>query len=317
MDIEAELRKIMPEEELEHLSKEKIKSFHGFLTREVALRLIAKEKGLLREEEREIRLAEIPKGAKNVSFQATVGKVWPVASYSSGKRSRVVEVSDESGERPLILWNEDVEIAAKVKKGDRIRVRNAYEKGGELHLGYSGDLGIVEKAPFPPLSEIADGGHVHARGVVARIEGYDTFIREGRAQRGFAFIISDGQTERRCVIIGGLDRAAGIKEADMVRIENAPAETGNLYIEAESRIMVRPSGLVIGNVDALDCTDEKLTLVLGGKEFVMGRDEALFALRLKVSDDIRLSTVVGLKKDKLLNTRLALHIQDGRVVVRG
>ena len=44
MDVEAELLDSMEKEELETQIKQRIASFHGFLTREVALRLIAKEK---------------------------------------------------------------------------------------------------------------------------------------------------------------------------------------------------------------------------------------------------------------------------------
>lgn len=317
MDIEAELLKSHPKEELEELARGKIHSFHGFLTREVALRLIAKEEGLLREERKERKLSGIGKGEKNVSFRASIGKIWPVASYSSGKRTRVVELADETGKKPLVLWNDDVSLANAMKSGDLVMVRNAYEKGGELHLGYSGSVEMMEKAPFPALSEIADGSHAHARGIVSRIEGHDTFILEGKEWRGFAFAITDGKSERRCVIIGGMDRAGRIKEGDQVRVENALVESGNLYIMADSRIMARPSGLVVGVPEKVECDNETLKIALGGKEYELGRADALALLGARVAPDILLSTVVALKKNELLNNRLALHIQDGRVVVRG
>ena len=317
MDLEAELLKSIDKEELEEMAKEKIRSFHGFLTREVALRLIAKEKGLLKEEAKEYAISEIPKGAKGVTFRGRIRKIWPAASYSSGKRSRVIEVSDDSGWKPLVLWNDDVALASRLKVGDRILVRNAYEKGGELHLGYSGDVEITEKAAIPRLSEITDGTCVHANGIVMRLEGYDTFIKEGKPRRGFSFIISDGETERRCVLIEGMDRAGRIKEKDEVRIQNAYAESGSLFIDADARIMVKPPGMLIGNLESLECEGESLKMRVAGKELELGREEALSALGASVAPDIALSTVVALKKDKLLNTRLALHIQDGRVVVRG
>jgi len=68
MDIETELLKSMETAELEEKIAGKIESFHGFLTREVALRLIAKEKGLLKENEIVCKLSEIPKGARKVNF---------------------------------------------------------------------------------------------------------------------------------------------------------------------------------------------------------------------------------------------------------
>jgi hypothetical protein len=74
MDLEPELLKSMQREELEALVAERIKSFHGFLTREVALRLIAKEKGLLKSEEKSYRLADIPKGERRCVMFGGLGR---------------------------------------------------------------------------------------------------------------------------------------------------------------------------------------------------------------------------------------------------
>ena len=54
MDAESALLSVMSESEMESEVQGKIDKFHGFLTREVALKLIAKEKGLLKEEEKHI-----------------------------------------------------------------------------------------------------------------------------------------------------------------------------------------------------------------------------------------------------------------------
>jgi hypothetical protein len=56
MDLEAELRKEISEDQLELQIAQKIESFHGFLTKDVAIRLIAKENGLLKEKAKEYKL---------------------------------------------------------------------------------------------------------------------------------------------------------------------------------------------------------------------------------------------------------------------
>jgi hypothetical protein len=309
MDIEAELRKSMPEEELERGIKEKIKSFHGLLTREVAIRLIAKEKGLMKEEEKEFKIAEIPKGGRKICFRGEVRKIWPAAIYSSGKKSRVVEVSDETGWKPLVLWNDDTKIGDRLRLGDGIMVRGAYEKGGEIGLSYSGTLEVEKRAGFSPLAALREGESAHVRGTVHSIEGTDTFIRGKTPAWGFAFRISDGESERRCIIIEGLDRAQRIRKGDDIRIESATLDNGNLYLDSGSRIMVRRvQGRISGNVTSLESEGERLVLHVDGKAIELGRDKALLALGVNAAPDIMLSTVVALKKDKLLNSRITVKV---------
>jgi hypothetical protein len=312
MDPETELLKSVPKEELEQQVKEKIKSFHGFLTREVALRLIAKEKGLLKEEEKECRISEIPKGGK-ISFRAGIRKIWPVATYSSGKRSRVVEVTDETGTGTLVLWNDDTKLGDRLRLGDEIKVKNAYEKGGELHLSYSGTIEVMKKAGYSALNSVNDGESAHVKGFVSSIEGTDTFIKGNTPAWGFAFGISDGESERRCIIIEGLDRAQHIRKGDEIRIESATVDKGNLYLDSHSRIMVRRAkDMIRGKITGIDCDGEKLRLGVDDKVIELSRDNAMAALGVSAAPDIMLSTVVALKKDKLLNSRVAFKNQDGR-----
>ena len=322
MDAEAELLKAMSQEELESEVSTKIKSFHGLLTREVALRLIAKEKGLMKEEEKDYRLAEIPKGAKRFGFSAIVKKIWPMATYSSGKRSRVVEIIDDSVTtgRPLVLWNDDVELAKSLRSKDEIRAKGAYERGGELHLGYGGVLEVTRKAAFSSLAELNDGETVHLRGAISAIGRYDTFIRDGRKVRGFSFMLSDGRNERRCLVVDGTDRAEKLKTGDEALIEGANISNGNIEIGASTRLLVRRAGeMLLGEIRKLGCDDEKLKVDVEGKEVVLGRESALRFLGVDVADDISLSTVVSLKKESLLNTRIAVKIEEtnGQVLVRG
>lgn len=314
MDPEAELLKSLTNEELDAAVEEKIESFHGFLTREAALRLIAKERGLLKTEEKEWKLASIPKGERKVSFSAKVRRIWPVATYSSGKRSRVVEVEDDTGRMPLILWNDDVELARGLRTGDSVSVKGAYEKGGELHLGYSGSLSVVEKAAFTDLGELKDNDFAHMRGFVGRIEGRDRFVRGADTEPGFSFILSDGKSERRCVIFRGLQRGAALKEGDEVIIENALMRQGVVEIGETSRMLARrKQDMIAGEITKLEADGEALVAEIGGRELVFERANALRLLGAEAAEDIALSTVATLKKGSLLNSRIALRLKDGQL----
>lgn len=309
MDLEAELLKIIDSDDLEVEIKQKINSFHGFLTREAAIRLIAKEHGLLKE--KVYRLAEIPKESKKVSFSATVKKIWPAAAYSSGKQSRVVEVHDDIS-MPLILWNDDVRLAEGLRSGDRIMVKGAYEKNGELHLGYSGKLKIDERAAFVPLDELIDGENVHVRGKINRVEGYDAFVHGINTSKAFSFIITDGTNERRVVIWENTERGERLKDGDEVIIEDGLVNNGNIDLSSDARILARRN-TVIGEVTRFDYEGDRLFVTIGGKEMELDRRNALRLMKVDVADDIDLSTVATLKKDSILNSKIAVKIENGQV----
>lgn len=314
MDLEVELLKILEKEELEKTIKEKIKSFHGLLTREVAMRLLAKERGLLKEEEKKYRLAEIPKNEKKVGFSVHIKKIWQVAEYSSGKKSRVVEVEDETAVKPLVLWNDDVELVKGLRVRDEITVKGAYERSGELHLGYSGSIVVANKASFSDLAEMEEGEIVHLRGVVSAVEGNDKFIINGKQTPGFSLMISNGKMERRCVIFEGLDRAKKIELDDEIIIEGAIVKNGNVEINADARLLVRRiKNMLIGTVKKMECVGEKLHVEVGERKVTFDRENALRFFNIQIAEDIMLSTITELKEGVILNTKVAIKEKDGQI----
>jgi hypothetical protein len=320
MDPEAELLKSMDKEELEQAVKLKIASFHGLLTRDVAVRLIAKEKGLLKTKEEVCRLGEVPKGAKKVGFRARVKKVWPLVTYSSGKSSLAVEVKDETGEMPLIFWNKDAELVKGLRAKDVINVSGAYEKSGELHFGYSGKLEIEERAGFSDLGQLDDNETVHLKGTISKVEGYDRFVRDGRTSMAFSFIVSDDRIDRRAVIWDKIERGERLKQGDEVLLEGAHVRKGDIDLDLSSRIKIRRKGdVLMGTLKGIECEGEGLSVEVDDRTVTLDRQNALRFMGVDVADDIELSTVVELKKETLLNTRIAVKIEerDGQILIRG
>lgn len=312
MDLEAELLKEISGDELELQIAQKIESFHGFLTRDVALRLIAREQGLLKEKPKIYKLGEIPKGERKVSFTAKVRKIWPIAKYSSGKKSRVVEVQDNSGAMPLVLWNDDVDLASRLRSRDEIEVSGAYEKNSELHLSYSGKLKTVEEAEFSPLGELKEGEYVHVRGRITKLEGYDAFVHGLNTSKAYSFMISDGKSERRIIIWEESERGEKLKVGDEVIVEDGLVNNSNIDLSSDARIMARRN-MLIGEVRKFECEDGILHMDVGGKELVLERKNALRVLGVDVADDISLSTIIALKKDNIINNRIALRVENGQV----
>jgi hypothetical protein len=306
-----ELLKSMTPEQLEQELDQKIESFHGFLTREVALKLLAKEKGLLKEEERFYKVKEIPEDAKRVSLVAKVEKILPEVTYSSGKKSRTVLLSDETGTINLKLWEEGMGICSRLRTGSTITIRNAYERFGDLNLGYKGTIELDTNKNYTKLAAIVDGaieGPIHIFATISKIEGI--------IGSEFIFFISDGITEIKCVIKEAAERGSKMAVGDLIIIDNARAVNGAVTLSAESRLLLkRQKNLISGKVEGLGVEDNgeaigSLWVEISGKRYHLDRSNALRFLNLNVSDDISLETISQLKKESLVGSTVNVRVRE-------
>lgn len=309
MDPLSELSKIMPSEQIDSAVAEKIASFHGFLTREVALKLIAKEKGLLKQEERFVKIKEIEKGARNISLDAKVDRITPEAVYSSGKRSRSVLLKDETGEIYLKLWEEGIALCSRLRIGSTVRVRNAYEKFGDINLGYKGTVEHVSGHNFTPLDSIAgaEGMRVHVYAAVSKVKG----IAGSWNSSGFSFTLADSKNEIGAVIFESPERGNKMEEGDLVIIDNGKVENGEILLDSNSRLLLKKQkGMVSGKVEELCMEGGMVKTVVGGKPMVFDRENSEKLLSVSIPEGILLETVVALKRDSLINSSVSLRVRE-------
>jgi hypothetical protein len=311
MDIEALLLEQLSKEQMEELVAQKINSFHGLLTREIALKLIAKEKGMLKEEEKKTKIKDIEKGSRKLIIEAMIKKIWPQVKYKSGKSSRVVEIEDSTGIMPLLLWNDDVSLVQRLNTKDLIEIRGAYERNGEIHLGYIGQIKLIEKAEFTKLDELKDNEYVHVRGKISSIEGFDRFVDGSSSKPAFSFSISSGEKKVQVLIWKKPERGSNLKIDDEIVLEGALTKKGRLELSEEARILRRRADeLLLGKINDIKEKDNSMTVVVGEKKVELDRINSLRFLGLDLAKDIELSTVIKLKKHYLINNSIAMKIKE-------
>jgi len=114
----------------------------------------------------ERRIGDLRLGSKNVCFKAVVSKKSIVKAVTSryGVPLRVcsVTLSDETGEIPLTLWNNQIET---IFEGDRVQIHNAKVKSyrGETRLWLNrkaGGLTVIEPETNARSREALTGAHV-------------------------------------------------------------------------------------------------------------------------------------------------------------
>ncbi len=306
MDISATVESVLGKEKTEEEIEKKLADFHGLLTREVALKLIAKEQGLIKEEP--IKISEIKPGMKRVTVQARIIRINQLVQYPNGKKTRGMLIKDDSGIITITVWNEDTELLSKLKTGDEIRIKNAYERLGSITLGYQGSLELVTAAPYTPLDQLHENNTVHVRGTILRIQGSRTYEKNKAQKEYFIFSISDGKNEIRCVVWDQVERTKRLTAGDEIIIQNATVRKNEIHINATSRLLARKQEhLISGKLTEIYTKGTKLVLSVGERSLTFNRENALKFLGITVNKDIEIETIVQLKKEVLLNS--IVHIR--------
>jgi hypothetical protein len=290
-EFEQRLREIYGDS-FEEKVQETIAKYEGLLTREVAIKLLAKENGLIKDEPKKI--SGIKPGAKKIWLRAYVKEVEPTRTFGE-KKMRAIVLKDETGEIKLKLWNDQINMLKKIKIGDLVEVKYAYEKNG-LSLSYGGVVSVVEEAKLTPLALIREG-NVSLKEIVESVEGR-VQTRKGEF---FVFYISDGERKVKCIIVEGIDRGERIRPGEEILIQNARYKSDAVWINSKSRMMIK-SKVAKGVVEDMRVEGGKLIVVFKGNgERVLERKEAVEFLGAgEVADDIDLETILNLKKENII-----------------
>lgn len=163
------MEKEFSEEELNNEIKKKISEFHGFITEQGALFLIAKEKGvkiqspdidpdLYSEIEKEIDynefiipISEIQEGMSNIVVLGKITNIFQIHSFTRKDGTTGIVgsfiLAESSGTIKIILWGEHAKIMDSefFQKGEILRVIGGYSKKSinerlEIHVGKKGRI---------------------------------------------------------------------------------------------------------------------------------------------------------------------------------
>lgn len=307
MDVYSLLLREMPEQEIERKIAEKIESMNGFLTRDAALQIIAKERDM--KIHQQLKLSEINEAVNNAIAIVKLERVLPLQQFGNGKRLRKILLSDEGGQRELKLWNEDTKLLNNLHIGDMLEINGIYCKNNELNLGYNGKINVLQPASFANLGVLSEseGKKINVRGYVESIEGIKEYEKGGTKKRMFSFMISDGKNNARTIIWDNAERGIELFIGGEIKIENALIKNNEIHVGFSSRLLVKKKcDGITGKVENAEIKGGKLILEIDGKTYEFEREAALKILGVKIAEDILLETVFELKKEKILGKKINL-----------
>lgn len=136
--------------------REKREELSGFVTPEGAAHIVARDLGIIFEREkprvRTLRIGDLTPEVPKVNLVGKVAKVYgPRVFKRMDKKPGLVGsllLRDGTGQIKLVLWGDKTSLIkeGKVRKGDIVRIRNAYVRQGpkelELNLGVRSSISV-------------------------------------------------------------------------------------------------------------------------------------------------------------------------------
>ncbi len=192
LEVYQKLNGKIPETEFKKLVEEKMDIMGGLCDEHTAALLVAHDLGV--EGVNAIKIKEITLEKKNVEF---LGKITAISdprefNRSDGSVGRVcdVTVADETGEIPVVLWDElaDAVKTGDIKEGEVLKIRGYVKEGQrglEVNIGRGGgiakdeDAKITTKDPMVKINEVRMGmGNVCVRGLILSKQEPRSFNRK-------------------------------------------------------------------------------------------------------------------------------------------
>ena len=134
------------------------------------------------------KIEELEEGMVNVDVVCRVVRIYELREFEreDGSKGKVLNllVADETGKARVVLWDEDVNIAERIREGDTIKVKKGYVKfrfgEPEINVGRYGkiilnpketvtSIKIDEKTKRKEIKDIKIGEKVEIRGAIVEI----------------------------------------------------------------------------------------------------------------------------------------------------
>jgi ssDNA-binding replication factor A large subunit len=171
---------------------EKQQELSNLVSKDGAAYIIAKELGIdifPKVEKRRLEIKNIVPKIRTLNLNARIVSIFPVKEFESkGRKGKVASLilGDQTGTVRLTLWDQQTEIAEKLKPGMAVEVFGGYTRedsrgGAEIRLSGKGGVKILQDSDLPEVSQMKKASK--ARSLIAELkEGDMTEIRAAVVQ---------------------------------------------------------------------------------------------------------------------------------------
>jgi hypothetical protein len=251
--MQEKLKEIL-EDKYEEEIKRVINEFAGMISRESAIRILAHENKLIKNEKKNVeRVSDIldMKDENNISRSLDVNlklfKTFQKLETKSHVLQRIMLIDDEGKDVMCVLWDEKInefEMLMPEEK-DLIEIKNAYLKNDEIHVGKYSKINITKEKPILPLSRVTDG--VCNVGVkVLEDVNFRTFTKNNEEKRMGITTVGDKSGKVRCVFWGDVcEKIDNVIKGDIIILNKAMFRNAELHVNEYTEIKINPPNFFI------------------------------------------------------------------------
>ncbi|MEM4348377.1 MAG: hypothetical protein QXN37_02300 [Candidatus Anstonellaceae archaeon] len=314
MDIEALLQQHLGKK-TEEAIRHKIEEFGGLLTREAAIRLLCKQHGIYIQNP--IKLADASKTILPFSFRAKVRRIFPVQYYNDKDYSVRIHVYDHTAEAIVILWNEQAKIAFELCQNDEVEGKEAYFRNGEIWIGKTGFLRLLQPAPRMQVEELT-AGVCTVEGRVGEIEPDYFYVdkKTGKERKMSSFQLCGRQQCRRVVIwIDDFDYSSyGLSVGDFVVLDGVIFKSGEIHFNSKSRL-IKNAKREEGRVKSVYVEGQECILEIENKRFKISLPQALqiFGI-MQVPQGVSPQTLIQIKGKAMQGRQVLYTAKEERLI---
>lgn len=129
-----------------------------------------------------VQVGDVKSDMTGFTLDGRVLTVYPPREYTGGKGGKLSSLilGDSSGSIRAVLWDDQADVVTELKRGDAVRIRNAYSKANlndepEVHVGRYSEVTVNPDSDVPSLGEIEESLITEKK--ISKLDGVDRNIR--------------------------------------------------------------------------------------------------------------------------------------------
>jgi hypothetical protein len=241
-------------EKYENELKRVINEFAGMISKESAIRILAHENNLIKNEKRKIeKISEIKEinEEENVSRSLDVNlklfKKFQKLETKSHVLQRIMLIDGEGEEIIVVLWDDKINEFEMLmpEENDLIQIKNAYLKNKEIHVGKYSKIKIEKEKLILPLSKVKDG--ICNVGVkVMEDVNFRTFTKNNEEKRMGTTVLGDKSGKVRTVFWGDVcNKIDNVVKGDLLVLNKAMFKNAELHVNEYTDVKINPPNFFI------------------------------------------------------------------------
>jgi len=318
------------EEEIERVVNE----FAGMISRDSAIKILAHENGLIKNEKRKIeRVKEILEMNnesninRSIDINLKIIKMFQKMETKSHTLQRILMKDEEGTEIMCVFWDEKInELEMLIpEENDLILISNSYVKNNEIHIGKYSKINIQKEKPLVPISKIKDGICNMGIKLLGDIN-FRTFTKNNEEKRMGTTMAGDSTGMVKIIFWGtSCDKVENAVKGDILLLNKVMFKNAELHVNEYTEIKINPPNFYIlsspeelksgfegsfeGKIIAVNIIKERNYGAVRTEERdvkVLFSDELEFEKNIELSPDIDRRTIVYLQLRSYLGKKCIL-----------